>query len=195
MLAVAASLVAAPVFAQHTGGTDIRDSVEKKAPVIPNPAIKMNTTKKGGHTHVVGSELMLSQKEKMKMQVMKAYICPDHPHLVSDKPGRCPECGTLLNRTSKEKMKMEVMGLYACTAHPHVSGKKDAECRECGSTLRLVKQKQVRKPKTETGCENRAKSGKCRSCATDNLRSPKEKMKMEVMKICCCTEVKGMTEG
>jgi hypothetical protein len=186
LLLVVANFLAAPVFAQHTGGTDTRDSVEKKPPVISNPGPSVNKTKTGVHTHVIGSDLMLSQKEKMKMQVMKAYTCPDHPHLVTDKPGRCPECGSLLNRTSKEKMKMEIMGLYACTAHPHVSGKKDAECRECGSTLRLVKQKQVRKPKTETSCENRAKSGKCLSCATGTMRSSKEKMKMEVMKVCCC---------
>ncbi len=186
MFALTAILFTSTAFAQHTGGTDIRDSADKKNPVISNPAIKVTPTKKAVHTHVVGSDLMLSQKEKMKRQEMKAYTCPDHPHLVSDKPGRCTECGTLLNRTSKEKMKMEVMGLYACTAHPHVSGKKDAECRECGSTLRLVKQKPVRKIKAATACENRGKSGKCSNCATEPMRTSKEKMKMEVMGVCCC---------
>jgi hypothetical protein len=121
--ALTAILFTSPAFTQHTGGPDIRDSVQKKDPVISNPASKVPRSKKE-HRHVVGSDMMRSQKEQMKMQVLKVYTCPDHPHLVTDKPGRCPECGTLLNRTSKEKMKMQVMGLYACTVHPHVSGKK-----------------------------------------------------------------------
>jgi hypothetical protein len=183
--ALTAILFTSPAFTQHTGGPDIRDSVQKKDPVISNPASKVPRSKKE-HRHVVGSDMMRSQKEQMKMQVLKVYTCPDHPHLVTDKPGRCPECGTLLNRTSKEKMKMQVMGLYACTVHPHVSGKKDAECRQCGSTLRLVKQKPTLKTQTATSCEKRAKSGKCSSCATAPMRSSKEKMKMEVMGVCCC---------
>lgn len=186
MLTVTANLLASPIFAQHTGGTDIRDSVEEKAPVISNPGPRVNNTKTGVHTHVVGSDLMLSQKEKMKMKVMKAYTCPDHPHLVSDKPGRCSECGTLMNRTTKEKMKMELMKVYSCTRHPHVAGKKDGECSECGTQLTPVKKKSQRYFQTGTGCVNLAKSGKCRSCGTDPLHSPKEKMKMEVMKVCCC---------
>jgi hypothetical protein len=186
VLTLVAGMFTAPAFAQHTGGPDIRDSVEKKNPVLFNSAIKVTPSKKTSHPHVAGSDLMLSQKEKMKMRDMKAYTCPDHPHLVTDKPGRCTECGTLLNRTSKEKMKMQVMGLYACTAHPHVSGKKDAECRECGSTLRLVKQKAARQTQTPTSCAKRAKSGKCSSCATAPMRTSKEKMKMEVMGVCCC---------
>ncbi len=186
MLAIAAFFFVVPAFGQHTGGTDIRDSVDKKAPAISSPGSKVNTIKKERHNHVVGSDLMLSQKEKMKLQQMKAYTCPDHPHHVTNKPGRCPECGTLLNRTSKEKMKMEIMGDYSCTRHPHVAGKKDSECSECGTVLTPVRKSTTRYTRGATTCVNRARSGKCLGCGTDTLRSPKEKMKMEVMGVCCC---------
>src|SRR5438105_3233896 len=28
--------------------------------------------------------------------IMKTYICPMHPEVVQDKPGRCPQCGMAL---------------------------------------------------------------------------------------------------
>ena len=40
-----------------------------------------------------GRNLQLSQKEKMKSDVMKMYSCPLHASVQSSKPGKCPECG------------------------------------------------------------------------------------------------------
>jgi ribosomal protein S27AE len=52
--------------------------------------------KKPGKCHKCGDNLILSPKEKMKMEVMKKYTCSMHPDVVSDKSGTCPKCGMAL---------------------------------------------------------------------------------------------------
>jgi FtsP/CotA-like multicopper oxidase with cupredoxin domain len=56
------------------------------------------------------------------------YQCPMHPHIVSDEPGRCPECGMKL-------LAIAAPSTYACPMHPEVVTDQPGRCPQCGMKL------------------------------------------------------------
>ena len=56
------------------------------------------------------------------------YACPMHPEVISDEPGRCPQCGMKLLAT-------EVTRTYACPMHPSITTDQPGRCPECGMKL------------------------------------------------------------
>jgi len=55
------------------------------------------------------------------------YTCPMHPDVISDKPGKCPQCGMAL----VEKI------MYVCPMHPDVVSDKPGKCPKCGMQLKI----------------------------------------------------------
>lgn len=98
------------------------------------------------------------------------YTCSMHPGVVSDHPGKCPECGMDLILSKKEQMKKEAVKSYACPVHTDVISSKPGKCPQCGKDLTLSKKEQM---KTEAvngyTCPmhpdvSGSKPGKCPKC-------------------------------
>jgi FtsP/CotA-like multicopper oxidase with cupredoxin domain len=57
------------------------------------------------------------------------YTCPMHPKVLSEEPGKCPECGMKLLATAAAPAG------YACPMHPEVTSDQPDRCPECGMKL------------------------------------------------------------
>jgi FtsP/CotA-like multicopper oxidase with cupredoxin domain len=57
------------------------------------------------------------------------YTCPMHPEVLSEEPGKCPECGMKLLATAAAP------AAYACPMHPEVTSGQPDRCPECGMKL------------------------------------------------------------
>src|SRR5664279_5706971 len=59
-----------------------------------------------------------------------AYTCPMHPEVVSEEPGRCPDCGMKLLATAAP-----AAASYTCPMHPEVASEEPGRCPDCGMKL------------------------------------------------------------
>ena len=57
------------------------------------------------------------------------YACPMHAEVLSEEPGKCPECGMKLLATAAAPAG------YACPMHPEVTSDQPDRCPECGMKL------------------------------------------------------------
>jgi Cu(I)/Ag(I) efflux system membrane fusion protein len=98
------------------------------------------------------------------------YTCPMHPDVLSDKPGKCPECGMSLvqvkNETAAkapEKARMEMAVIkYVCPMNEEFVSDKPGTCPKCG--MDLVKKTVMEPVKAESAAS--IKSGNDQSKET-----------------------------
>jgi FtsP/CotA-like multicopper oxidase with cupredoxin domain len=60
----------------------------------------------------------------------QVYACPMHPEVISQEPGRCPQCGMKLMPTT-----VPAATAYACPMHPEVTSQEPGRCPKCGMKL------------------------------------------------------------
>jgi P-type Cu+ transporter len=63
----------------------------------------------------------------------RAYTCPMHPEVISDKPGSCPKCGMTLEPMTP--IWAESKTIYTCPMHPEIEQDHPGQCPKCGMTL------------------------------------------------------------
>jgi len=75
------------------------------------------------------------------------YTCPmeDHKNIVSDKPGKCPDCG--MNLVAIVETTADSADFYACPMPEHSQQRfdKPGNCPECNMKLVPMREKQVEK--------------------------------------------------
>ena len=99
LLAVSSTLI----FAQTKGQSKPKKEHSTAIAIYTCPMHPEVTSSKPGKCPKCGTDLTLSKKEQMKMEVMKIYTCPMHPEVTSDKPGKCPKCGMALEEKKDKK--------------------------------------------------------------------------------------------
>jgi FtsP/CotA-like multicopper oxidase with cupredoxin domain len=73
------------------------------------------------------------------------YVCPMHPEVVSQEPGKCPKCGMKLMPQSAQPSS------YTCPMHPDVVSDEAGKCPKCG--MKLMPLDQVAAPVGDAGGE------------------------------------------
>lgn len=94
--------------------------------------------------------------------------------------------------TTKQKVKPAKQKtektIFKCPMHPEVTSDKPGKCSKCGMNLKetVIEETVYSCPMKCEGDKTYDKPGKCSVCGMNLKGSPKEKMKMEVMKIYSC---------
>jgi len=96
------------------------------------------------------------------------YVCPMHPDMVSNKPGKCSKCGMDLTLSKKEQMKQEVTNTYTCPMHREVVSTHEGICAKCSSKL-VIDRRGSKQPMKVYTCSMHPQvvnneAGKCPIC-------------------------------
>jgi ribosomal protein S27AE len=88
-----------------------------------------------------------AQKAKQNVTrhvTLYSYACSMHPNFVSNKPGKCPQCGMDMTLASKEQMKRKITITYTCPVDADVVSTQPGKCPKCGKNLNLSKKEQMK---------------------------------------------------
>ncbi len=85
-------------------------------------------------TTAIFAQTANQEKQKKEHKTKTTYRCPMHPEVTSNKPGKCPKCGTqlVINRTGSKQAETVT---YTCPTHPDVTSDKAGTCPKCGMAL------------------------------------------------------------
>jgi hypothetical protein len=95
-----------------------------------------------------GQEESKTEQQDVKVEESTAenvyyYTCPmeDHKNIVSDKPGKCPDCG--MNLVAVVETTADSADFYACPMSEHSQQRfdKPGNCPECNMKLVPMKEK------------------------------------------------------
>lgn len=100
--------------------------------LILNAAVYAQEMK--SHKHQTDS----TKVEKQGEAVADVYVCPMHPEVKSDKPGKCLKCKMDLVKMKTAKP-AAIKATYTCSMHPEVKSDKPGKCPKCKMALVLEK--------------------------------------------------------
>ena len=70
------------------------------------------------------------------------YVCPDHPDVISDKPGVCPkDKKKLLYRVVSDTKQLSET--WACPMHPEKTAGGKLKCPECGTEMKHLEAEEL----------------------------------------------------
>lgn len=89
-----------------------------------------NTTPQDTKKKVVTKQQEQPQKKQQTEKAEKVvYTCSMHPKVISDQPGKCPECK--MNLIIKEVP----AAMYTCPMHSEIVTEQPGKCTKCGMNL------------------------------------------------------------
>ncbi|MGN6492991.1 MAG: heavy metal-binding domain-containing protein [Agriterribacter sp.] len=103
-------------------------------------------------TLLITCSTVFSQTKAGKIDTAKhtaLYVCPTHPDVISDKPGKCPKCGMDFKLSGKEQMKMAISKTYTCPVHATVFKHDPGKCPQCGRKLKRSPKEQMKAEATK----------------------------------------------
>ena len=124
------------------------------------------------------SQEKAGKKDTTQHATLYSYACPKHPNFISEKPGKCPQCGMDLKQLStKEQMKRDVTKTYTCPADANVISTKKGKCPKCGKELHLSPKEKMKAEAVKLyACpmhpgQTSDKAGKCPQCGMDMVET------------------------
>ena len=93
---------------------------------------------------VLNAQEKAGKKDTTVHVSLYSYACSMHPNFISNKPGKCPQCGMDMNLSSKEQMKRKVTKTYTCPVDAGVVSTQPGKCPKCGKNLNLSKKEQMK---------------------------------------------------
>ena len=97
----------------------------------------IGSTKSQGMQNIETLLLGIVHQQKDTVAAKMVYICPMHPEVLQDTPGKCSKCK--MNLVKKENAKV----VYICPMHPEVMQDKEGKCPKC--KMNLVKKEPAKK--------------------------------------------------
>lgn len=112
------------------------------------------------------------KKEKKAKAEKKTYVCPMHPDVTTEKPGKCPGCKMSLRE--KEKV------AYSCPmkCEGEKTYEKAGACPKCGMNLKEIEKHEIAYscPMKCEGEKTYEKAGTCPKCGMNLKKGEKQEM-------------------